>query len=170
MESYSLLLSEWVFLRQDFKKQEFSEWRSSWHSRKDADVGSQATWIPVLTADPVFPGFQPQHSIQSALVKGTSDLLIAKSKGHFSVHFWPDLSSADDIIAHSFLLEILSPCAFNSTTPSWLYFSFARQLPLRPSLGPSLFHQWLPAAAVCSHHTELSWVFSYQCFSLGART
>lgn len=87
-------------------------------------VGSQATWILVFTADPLLPGSQPQHSTESALVKGTSDLLIAKSKGQFSVHFWPDLSSADDIIAHSFLLEILSPRAFNDSISSWLFTSF----------------------------------------------
>lgn len=50
-------------------------------------VRSQASRILVLTVDPLLPGSQPQHSTQSALVKGASDLLIAKSKGHFAVHF-----------------------------------------------------------------------------------
>lgn len=69
-------------MRHDLK-QEFSNEVAPGIVEKDADVGSQATQMPVLTVDPLLPGFQPQHSTQSALVKGTSDLLIAKSKGHF---------------------------------------------------------------------------------------
>jgi len=65
-------------------------------------------------------GFRKHHSIETALVKITDDLLIASDKALISVLVLLDLSAAFDTIDHDILLERMDQSfGISGTTLSW---------------------------------------------------
>uniref|UniRef100_A0A8C6LCW7 Reverse transcriptase domain-containing protein n=1 Tax=Nothobranchius furzeri TaxID=105023 RepID=A0A8C6LCW7_NOTFU len=66
-------------------------------------------------------GFRPQHSIETALIKFTNDLLIAADSGLISILIFLNLSAAFDTICHPIFLNRLSSLGITHTPLRWFH-------------------------------------------------
>jgi len=64
-------------------------------------------------------GFRPYHSVKTALVKISNDLLLAADSGLLSILILLDLSAAFDIISHSIMLHRLETIGITGAPLTW---------------------------------------------------